>query len=147
MTPKFKLALVFYEIPSPCLSIPTSLPLKPTSLDSPSGEIELAYGIRGWEEEEARLFSSQAASCPMRRRALPMLICSKARSEGEGAGGSDMEERGSANLGRRSDAPQNIGHWPIFFPSLTRKEDLACKNSAADSNTFICHAVGASPAS
>lgn len=44
---------------------------------------------------------------------------------------------GSANLGRRSEAPRNIGHWPIFFPSLRRKEDLSCKNSPADSNTFI----------
>lgn len=61
------------------------------------------------------------------------LFKSPERGRGRGReGASDTEERGSANLGRRSDAPQNIGHWPIFFPSLTRKEDLVCKNSAAD---------------
>lgn len=49
-------------------------------------------------EKEARLVSLQAASCPMRRRALPALISSKAQSEGEQEGGGreggrDMEER------------------------------------------------------
>lgn len=34
-------------------------------------------------EKEARLVSLQAASCPMRQRALPALISSKAQSEGE----------------------------------------------------------------
>lgn len=67
-----------------------SFPVTPASLGSQNtkaGEIEFAYEIRG--REEARLLSSQTASCPMRRRTLPMLICSKARSKG----GSDTEER------------------------------------------------------
>lgn len=45
---------------------------------------------------------------------------------------------GSTNLGRRSDAPQNIGQWSILFPSLRRK-DLSCINSAADSPSSVFH--------
>lgn len=62
---------------------------KPGQPEHQSGGIEPVYEIRGREEEALGLFPSQTASCPMRRRTLPMLICSKARSEG----GSDTEER------------------------------------------------------
>lgn len=46
--------------------------------------------------------------------------------EGAGEKGRERErfrrEEENANLGRSSEAPVNIGHWPIF--SLRRKEDL-----------------------
>lgn len=47
--------------------------------------------------------------------------------ERERAGEREGEIRargGSTNLGRSSEAPENIGHWPIS--SLRRKEDLLC---------------------
>lgn len=69
------------------------------------------------KREEARSVSLQTALYPMRRRALPTLISSKAQSEERGRGGGRERnggKGGSANLGRSSEAPENIGHWPIF---------------------------------
>lgn len=43
---------------------------------------------------------------------------------------------GSTNLRRSSEAPENIGHWPIFFIEEKRRFAV-CKNSAADSNIVI----------
>lgn len=48
----------------------------------------------------------------------------RARESGRGREGEIQTRGGSANLGRSSEAPENIGHWPIF--SLRRKEDLLC---------------------
>lgn len=90
------------------------------------GVDERRLNDRAKMKKEARAFSSQTASCPMRQRAMPALISSKAQSKRErerkGGRGRDSDEEENANLGRSSEAPANIGHWPIF--SLRRKEDL-----------------------
>lgn len=75
-----------------------------------SGEIEPVYEIRG-REMEARLLSSWTASCSVRRRERCQCLSVHNPGAREGA----IWRRGaSANLGRRSEAPWNIGHWPIF---------------------------------
>ena len=77
--------------------------------------------IRGTRERRVWSFSLGTASCQMRQRVLPTLISSKAQSERERAE-AKRTRGGSANLGRKSEAPENIGHWPIF--SFRRREDL-----------------------
>lgn len=92
-------------------------------------------------KEEALPISLQTASCPMRQQGLPALISSKAQSkerrerEGERDG---WTRGGSANLGRSSEAPENIGHWPIFFFIEEKRRFAVCINSSVDSNILHC---------
>lgn len=77
-------------------------------------------------KKKARSFPLQTALCPMRQRGLPALISSKtqSREKQEREEGRKLRKGENANLGRSSEAPENIGHWPIF--PLRRKEDLLC---------------------
>lgn len=72
----------------------------------------------------------------MRQRALPALISSKAQSKRDGERrGEKWRKGGSTNLERRSETPENIGHWPIFIEEKRRFAE--CKNSTADFNIFF----------
>lgn len=64
------------------------------------------------------------------------LSVQKPRARESGREGEIQTRGGSANLGRSSEAPENIGHWPIFFIEEKRRFAV-CKNSAVDSNILI----------
>lgn len=75
--------------------------------------------MRGRRKQNRRknliFFLKEGALCPMRQQGLPALISSKAQSESAEEGeGEKKREVGSANLRRMNEAPENIGHWPIF---------------------------------
>lgn len=70
----------------------------------------------GKRKKEAWLFSLRTVLCPMRQRVLPTLISSETQSriKKEREEGRKLRKGENANLGRSSEPPENIGHWPIF---------------------------------